>query len=250
MRKFFTLIELLVVIAIIAILMSILLPALKNARDTSKKIMCVSNLKQTVTAVYNYGGDYLDNFMLKDSFGYGYGYAGSWGDTLCKNGYLTTTVIKEEFIRTPGVYSENPTKYLCAYATPVDMNNYGCTTIIDGTGPGDVTGTFGKGVLQLYRIKDPGNFFLWGDSLLGWGNGECTREAMYVSIAGRNFWLCHGRKMNAVFADGHAVTGSGDVFNNASIKDLNRDGCYGCPFSTSNGVYAFDRTRKLLRWWQ
>ena len=65
----FTLIELLVVIGVIAILMSILLPALSRAREQAKKTVCLGNLRGLMQAATVYMAEQNQKFMYQNAAG-------------------------------------------------------------------------------------------------------------------------------------------------------------------------------------
>jgi prepilin-type N-terminal cleavage/methylation domain-containing protein/prepilin-type processing-associated H-X9-DG protein len=86
LHRGFTLIELLVVISIIALLISILLPALAKARQSSQRVQCATNIRQNLICFVSYSNDFKSN--LPDD-GYEASAAGGFYARLI-NGYSNT----------------------------------------------------------------------------------------------------------------------------------------------------------------
>jgi prepilin-type N-terminal cleavage/methylation domain-containing protein/prepilin-type processing-associated H-X9-DG protein len=110
-RRGFTLIELLVVIAIIGILAAMLFPVFARARESARKIQCLSNVKNIAMAVQMYLGDYdrmpptesrPDVIAFYDEYGCG---DDSPARGAANNPYLRFPVVLDEYIKNRDVWS-------------------------------------------------------------------------------------------------------------------------------------------------
>ena len=92
-RRGFTLIELLVVISIIALLMSILMPALRRAKEQARRQVCAARIRQQTLALNMYAGDNDTKLPLPDT-------AGAWLQDVAVNTVhfmLSTGMTREMF---------------------------------------------------------------------------------------------------------------------------------------------------------
>ncbi len=121
----FTLIELLVVIAIIAILASLLLPALRGAKDMSHNIVCANNLKQLYLFSQYYIDDYNDRFPFGSTGNTAQPY-GLWSYLLKKVNGGTKAPSSWFFLYNAGYFDKSALSLYCPANLTLKSGVYQC----------------------------------------------------------------------------------------------------------------------------